>query len=64
MEEKNVITRSRQRLRLREGAVIRIDEEAAQALEGLLEQCNMSVKNLASNLIKFAAERTVFKDPE
>lgn len=45
------------------GAIIRIDNRAADVLEGLLDQAygRLTVKELASALIEYAANDTIIK---
>ena len=48
------------------GGIIRIDEEACAVLEGILENLNaeLSVRQLASLLIKEAANHAIIKEVE
>jgi hypothetical protein len=47
----------------RKGAVIRINSQAADVLEGLLDQAGgrISIMELASSLIEYAAKDTIIK---
>lgn len=44
------------------GAIIRIDSEAADILEQYINKVEISVSQLASNFIKYAADNTIIKD--
>lgn len=48
------------------GGIIRIDEETRDVLEGILDKLNskISVKELASTLIKAAADNAIIKEEE
>lgn len=48
------------------GGIIRIDEETCDVLEGILDKLNskISVKELASTLIKAAADNAIIKEEE
>lgn len=48
------------------GGIIRIDEESCDVLEGILDKldANISVKQLASALIKAAADNAIIKEEE
>lgn len=48
------------------GGIIRIDDETCDILEGILDRLNskISVKELASTLIKAAADNAVIKEEE
>ena len=44
------------------GDIIRIDDEAREAILQLQRESGLSIKKLASELIKYAATRTEFKE--
>lgn len=48
------------------GGIIRIDEEACEILDGILDKlgAHISVKDLASTLIKAAADEAIIKQVE
>lgn len=66
----NIIAIKRKEVRInrnnRGDGVIRVDSEAADILEGFLSETGtgLSVKELASSLIKYAANDTVIKYEE
>lgn len=48
--------------RNRRGAVIRIDNDAAEALEQFASMSGKSISDLASSFIKFAAKNSIVKE--
>lgn len=67
----NVITVKRRKgVKISRGArgegIIRIDSEAADLLEGFLQKANgeLSVKDLASDMIKYASNDTIIRIEE
>ncbi len=44
------------------GAVIRVDAETADILEGFAQQTRLPVTKIASSFIKFAAKHTIIKE--
>lgn len=67
----NVITiKRRKEVKISRGArgegIIRIDSEAVDVLESFLQKANgeLSVKDLASNMIKYASNNTIIRIEE
>lgn len=50
--------------RNRNGSVIRINNEATEALEQFASASGKTISEIASNFIKFAAENSIVKEKE